>query len=359
MVANATHAFQLQCGSGDSCAPIANAVAIPGKPIQRIAALNAGAAIASELILASSDTLYWLYSSPLGLTVRQSYSWKNSAFAKAFPAADLISGLGTTKMNYLILISLSPHDHQGPGYIVALQWSYVAPLKLRTVTKLNRATFNLDWYTSLLHPAPIYYWLVQNPYTNDSTPDAFVPSMGGKGSRAAASGDVFTPDMHWSNSFAIDPNSHLGLIFAGNSTTRGFRAYTPSLALGGWLPEVRLRTPTVFLLNYSMPVYAAELFSQIYTQTLASAAAKNLETGVWHELIFDYSGASAALSSLPDHQDDTSTAQVLHFRDFSSEFAPNCAPSDCNLENTASCPLERCWALAGSDSFMCCRHPPI
>lgn len=367
LAANNTHAYQMTCGPTTRCFLSSNTIRLatsPLKPVVGITALDI-TPFPTEWILASADAIFSVFVNFNNIMLISSYTWRNEPFAIDNPT-DILTGL-TSSYRGRIMASVASTDVTATGYIVAINRS---GFKLRQVTMLEHGTPLFNALSTPTHTSPIYYWLEQSPYTSPTALNAFEKSFGGSPNNLVQAGTTLKPGDQWSSGvFTLDPDSRLGLIFAGNYQKTGFTAFTPTYGLGMYSPEVTLGRPTIFpkSLPYTLPTYGHDLFPTS-NYRMATAAAMNTQTKTWHELVFDYTRPSPVSEEEAEQEAAHLAAQQastlmesnsVRNTSRSAAVAANCVKSDCDLENAGSCPVGNCWAQSGADGFICCKHRPF
>jgi len=359
IAANGTHAYRFQCGPGILCYRTAEPARLPidpSRPVRSITEIVEGQS--SQLYLVTEDSVVTLTEEDHSLTVWKNVTWNHRHFFTTFPV-DRITGVVRSYDSRNLLVSLSSSNNNGVGYVVNVAIEPSGELSVFTVTLMTRSPQSFYAHNDQLRPRLIYYWLIQDPYVDITTHNAFVVSSGGAHHDMKLASAVFEPGESWApDVFLLEDELQSGLLASGNYSKPGFSAWSPQFAFGDDDdPEVRLRSATPFLpsTGFSKPRFAIRTWGGWMGQ-IGSVTSKNLNDGCWYIVILNWGDASKApprrSSRVSGPNLKTSKAVVLPTKG-------NCRVSNCDLDNPGDCPLEQCWALGALDGFQCCTKPPV
>lgn len=399
IAADGENVFRFQCGPGALCYETASPVTLginASLPVRAIEEVDYNEAM--ELLLVHVEGVVRIQETQTALYVLDSMSWKSENWYRQFPLSRVTGVVrtyagvdGQTRGRLMIALAPEKQTPSAVGLVAKILYDKFGK-SVEQVTMMPEAAQKFSAHIPDVGSGMIYYWLIQTPYTNDTTKNAFLLSHGGSAQNALLNASTtFKPGIHWSSDvFLFDSNHWLGaakvgLVVSGNNSSSSI--ISPSSKFDAWTPRFSFRTgyPEVILGNsfpingFGMPRLSAQAFGEF---SLASLAAKSAD-GCWYAILIDWN-ANEPETKLNHHQliaksrdtvelkkkmaqkfretfsmseEERTDPKVDNFEH--SFFDANCRISNCDLDNPGDCPLGKCWARGAVGGFQCCKHPPV
>ena len=430
IAANNEEVIRFQCGPAANCYPtIKDPVPIPIKPnfyVQAIRNINYGDDM--SLLLVHPGGAIRVQETNTDLYVVDSLDWSSQSWFQTFPV-NRINGAVRTYVNHnnqargRLTVAISPQSNvTGVGLIVNAVYDSIGR-RLKQVTMMPQAAQNFAAHEKNTGDGLVYYWLMQTPYVDTATKNAYVLSHGGGSQNAPQyASTTFKPGVHWSREvFLFDKGElmgtlDIGMLVSGNEAQSGFNVWSPQFAFGQASPEVVLGNSRP-VTSFGMPILADNLFGD-HLGSAASMATKGPD-GCWWYVILDWNanspgkrlaldafrqrstemykeiranphrnytkdavtqriekaqaaqeqqvlqgqGANNAMKSANDFSkilsDPLKTSTSAKRESTMGQFSANCRVSNCDIDNPGDCPIGQCWARGAIGGFQCCEHPPV
>ena len=260
---------------------------MPNFYVQSIKEVNYNNAV--TLLLTHPGGVVRIEEKHLEIVVLDSLNWANSPWFQKFPVSRIRGAVRTyaginNQLRGRLTVPISPAGNvTGVGLIVNLEYDLKGH-RVKQVTMMPQAVQNFAAHEKNTGDGLIYYWLMQTPFTDRHTKNAFILSHGGSAQNPLQyASTTFDPGIHWSSEvFLFDkgetvPTRDVGMIVSGNETMSlwpgahsGFDVWTPKYSYGYSSPEVELGT-SLRVESFGMPVMANNVFGEFVGSSASMA----------------------------------------------------------------------------------------